>query len=207
MSWEKKLSQRLVGVVNLSKKCIKYLKEPEQAEEELLTRKVIMSIAKKVCEKREPVKLREIVDGIYPSVTKREMDIVRQLIKKALIPCGIVEKLSFGKKDIRYLLKAYRFQETRKVYSNSGQFIREPIGPIIEIPREHFPIPPEILQLLLSKRSYARVLSELDEDFGHEKISEMLYLKFKTEYESLMENVREKLKEHDEIVKLLDLDD
>ena len=206
MSWEKELSQRVLRVIPLSEKCIKYVKEPENAEEELLTRKVLLSLAKKVCEKREPVKLREIVDDLYGSVNKREMDVVRLLIKKMLISSGIVEKLYVGKKDVRYLLRAYRFQETRKVHSSSGQIISEPIGPIVEIPREHFPIPSEALQLLLCKTSLDSVLKRLNEDFSNGKISETLCQTMRTEYEGLMEDVRERLKEHDELVKLLGLD-
>lgn len=206
MSWEKELCRRLQRVVLLSEKCVKYVKAPEQAEEELLTRKVLLSLAKKVCQKREPVKLREIAEGVYGSVTKRKMDIVRLLIRKALIPCGIVEKLHDGKRDVRYLLSAYRFQEAREVYSSSGQVVREPVGPVIEIPREHFPISSEILQLLLSRRSLGRVLSKLDEDFGGGKISETLYRKIKAEYEGLMESVCERLEEHEELLKLLGVD-
>jgi len=205
MSWEKELSRRLLRVIPLSKKCIKYVKEPEHAEEELLTRKVLLSLAKKVCEKREPVKLREIVDDLYNSVNKREMDVVRLLIKKTLISSGIVEKLYVGKKDVRYLPIAYRFQEIRKVHSSSGQVIRQPIGPVVEIPREHFPIPSEVLQLVLCKTSLDRVLNRLAEDFGNRKISETLYQTMRTEYECLMEDVRERLKEYDELVKLLGL--
>ena len=206
MLWEKELSQRLLRVIPLSEKHIKYVKEAEQAEEELLTRKVLLSLAKKVYEKREPVKLREIVDDLYTTVTKRELDVVRLLIKKTLIPSGIVEKLRVGKKDIRFLLNAYRFQETRKVHSSSGQVIREPVGPVIEIPREHFPIPSEALQLLIFKTSLDHVLNKLDEDFGHGKISETLYETMRTEYKGLMEDVCERLKEHNELLKLLGLD-
>lgn len=206
MSWEKELSQRLLRVIPLSKKHINYVKEPEQPEEELLTRKVLLALAKKVCEKREPVKLREIVEDLYSSVTKREMDVVRLLIKKTLISSRIVEKLYVGKKDVRYLLNAYRFQEIRKVHSSSGQVIRKPVGAIIEIPREHFPVPSELLQLFVYKRSLVRVLNKIDEDFGSGKISETLYQTMRTEYESLMEDVNERLKEHEELVKLLDLD-
>ena len=206
MSWDKELCGRLQRVLSLSEKCVKYVKPPEQAEKELLTHKVLLSLAKEVKKKRGPVSLRDIVEGVYGSVKKRDMDILRLLIRKTLIPCGIVEKLYVGKRSVRYLLRAYRFQETHKVYSTSGEIVKEPVGPIIEIPREHFPIPSEVLQLLLSKRSLGRVLSELDEDFGHGKISETLYRKIKTEYEGLMENVREKLKEHDELLKLLGLD-
>ncbi len=205
MSWEKELSRRLLCVIPLSKKCIKYVKEPEHAEEELLTRKVLLSLAKKVCEKREPVKLREIVDDLYNSVNKREMDVVRLLIKKTLISSGIVEKLYVGKKDVRYLPLAYRFQETRKVHSSSGQIIREPIGPIVEIPREHFPIHSEALQLVMCKTSLDSVLNRLADDFGNRKISETLYHTMRTEYEGLMEDVRERLKDYGELVKLLRL--
>ena len=206
MSWEKELSQRLLRVIPLSEKHIKYVKEAEQPEEELLTRKVLLSLAKKVCEKREPVKLREIMDDLYDPVTKREMDVVRLLIKKTLIPSGIVEKLYIGKKDVRYLLTAYRFQETRKVESSSGQVIRKPVGAVIEIPREHFPIPSEVLQLLMCKTSLDCVLNRIEEDFGRGKISETLYQTMRTEYEKLMEDVCERLKEHNELVKLLGLD-
>jgi len=206
MSWEKELSQRLLRVLPLSKKHIKYVKEPQQPDEELLTHKVLLALAKKVCEKREPVKLREIVDDLYDPVTKREMDVVRLLIKKTLIPSGIVEKLHVGKKDVRYLLIAYRFQETRKVRSSSGQVIREPVGAVIEIPREHFPIPSELLQLLICKTSLDCVLKKIDDDFGSGKISETLCHTMRSEYEGLMEDTCEKLKDYDELVKLLGLD-
>lgn len=206
MSWEKELCKRLQRVLPLSKKCVKYVKTPEQAEEELLTHKVLLSLAKRVHERREPVKLRDIVEAVYGSVMKREMDIVRLLIRKTLIPCGIVEKLYVGKRDVRYLLSAYRFQEVRQVYSSSGQILREPVGPIIEIPREHFPIPLEVFQLILSKKGSDRVLSKLDEDFGCGKISETLYQKMKTEYEGFGENVSKKLREYEELLKLLSLD-
>lgn len=205
MSWEKKLSQRLLHVKPLSEKSIKYVKEPEDAEEELLTRRVLLSLAKKVCEKREPVKLREIVGDLYTSVTKREMDVVRLLMKKTLIPAGIVEKLYVGKKDVRFLLIAYRFQETRKVHSSLGQDIREPVGHIVEIPREYFPVPSDVLQLVLQKASLERVMNKLGEDFADGKISETLYQTMRAEYEGLLEDVHERLKEHTELVELLDL--
>ena len=206
MSWEKELSQRLLRVIPLSEKGIKYVKEAENAEEELLTHKILLSLAKKICEKREPVKLREIVEDLYISVNKREMDVVRLLIKKTLISSGIVEKLYVGKKDVRYLMVAYRFQETRKIHSSSGQFIMESIGPVVEIPREHFPLHSEVLQLLLQKTSLERVLNKLDKDFSLGKISETLYQTLRTEYKSLMEDILERLKEHEELVTLLGLD-
>jgi len=206
VSWEEELCRRLQRVLPLSKKCIKYVKAPEQTEE-LLTHKVLLSLAKRVHEKREPVKLRDIVKSVYGSVTKRDMDIVRLVIGKTLIPCGIVEKLRIGKRDVRYLLGAYRFQEARQVYSSSGQILTEPVGPIIEIPREHFPIPSEVFQLLLSKRGLDRVLSKLNEDFGCGKIGETLFQKMKTEYEGLRENACKKLKEHEELLKILSLED
>ena len=206
MSWKEELCRRLQRVLPLSKKCVKYVKAPEQAEEELLTHKVLLSLAKRVHERREPVKLRDIVEGVYGSVTKRDMDIVRLLMGKTLIPCGIVEKLYIGKRDVRYLLSAYRFQEARKVYSSSGEILREPVGPIIEIPREHFPIPSEVFQLLLSKRGLDRVLSKLDEDFGCGKIGETLYQKMKTEYEGFRENACKKLREYEKLLKVLSLE-
>ena len=205
MSWEKELSQRLLRVKPLSKKSIKYVKEPETAEEELLTRKVLLSLAKQVNQKREPVKLREIVDDLYDSANKREMDVVRLLIRKTLIPSGIVEKLNLGKKDVRYLLSAYRFQENRKVHSSSGQTIMEPVGPVIEIPREHFPIPSELIQLLVQRTSLESVLKKLNEDYGLGKISEPLYQNLKTEYDDLMSGISENLKEYHELVALLSL--
>jgi len=206
VSWEKELCKRLQRALPLSKKCVKYVKAPERAEEELLTYKVLLSLAKRVHERREPVKLRDIVEGVYGSVTKRNMDIVRLVMGKTLIPCDIVEKLHLGKRDVRYLLSAYRFQETRQIYSSSGQILREPVGPVIEIPREHLPIPLEVFQLLLSKRGLDRALSKLEEDFGCGKINETLYQKMKTEYEGFRENTCKKLGEYEELLKLLSLE-
>jgi hypothetical protein len=191
----------------LSKKCVKYVKTPERTEEKLLAHKVLLSLAERVHERGEPLKLRDIVEGLYGSVTKRDMDIVRLTMGKTLIPCGIVEKLYVGKRDVRYLLSAYRFQETRQVYSSSGQVLKEAVGPIIEIPRENFPIPSEVFQLLLSKRGVDSVLSKLDEDFGSGKIGERLYQKIKTEYEGFRDNARKKLREYEELLKLLSLED
>jgi len=202
MSWEKELSQRLLRVIPLSEKSINYVKQAEEDQEELLTHKILLSLAKTVNEKREPVKLRDIVDDLYPSPSKREMDIVRQLIKKTLIPSGIVEKLSLGKKDIRYLPCGYRFQETQRVESSSGKSIREPVGPVVE----HFPIPSEVLKLHLQKTSLERVLNKIDKDFEQEQISEPLYQKMRTEYQKLTETVCEQLKEHEKLVKLLDIE-
>lgn len=207
MSWEKELSQRLLRVIPLSEKSINYVKEAKEDQEELLTHKILLSLAKMVNEKREPIKLRDIVDDLYTSPSKRKMDIVRQLIKKTLIPSGIVEKLSLGKKDIRYLPCGYRFQETQRVESSSGKSIREPVGPVIEIPREHFPVPSEVLKMHLQKTSLERVLNKIDKDFEQEKISEPLYQKMRTEYQKLTETVCEQLKEYEELIKLLDLED
>ena len=184
------------------------MKTPERTEEELLAHKILLSLAERVHERCEPLKLRDIVEGLYGSVTKRDMDIVRLTMGKTLIPCGIVEKLYVGKRDVRYILNAYRFQETRQVYSSSGQILKaRAVGPIIEIPRENFPIPPEVFQLLLSKRGVDSVLNKLDDDFGSGKIGEQLYQKIKTEYESFRDNAHKKLREYEELLKLLSLED
>jgi hypothetical protein len=163
-------------------------------------------VAKKVHEKREPVKLREIADELYESVTKKEMDNVRQLLKKTLIPSNIVEKLNLAKKDIRYLPTAYRFQETKKVESSSGKSIREPVGPVIELPREYFPVPSELISLHVQKTSLCSVLKKIEDDFAQGKTSEPLYTSMRTEYETTLETVTKQLEEQNELVKLLDLD-
>jgi hypothetical protein len=206
MPWEKELSQRLLHVKLLSEKSVKYVKETTDEQDELLVHKILLSLAKKVYEKREPVKLRDIVDDLYESVTKREMDIVRQLLKKTLIPSGIVEKLNVEKKDIRYLPTAYRFQETHKVESSSGQTIRKPVGPVIELPREYFPVPSELICLHVQKTSLDRVINKIDEDLSQGKISEPLYQTMRTEYETMLETVTKQLSEHNELVTLLNLE-
>jgi len=62
-----------------------------------------------------------------------------------------------------------------------------------------------VLQLVMCKTSLDSVLNRLAADFGNRKISETLYQPMRTEYEGLMEDVRERLKEYDELVKLLGL--
>jgi hypothetical protein len=206
MQWENELCQRLLRVIPLSEKSIKYVKDSDDEQEEMLVHKILLSVAKKVHEKREPVKLREIADDLYESVTKKEMDNVRQLLKKTLIPSNIVEKLNLGKKDIRFLPTAYRFQETKKVESSSGQSIREPLGPVIELPREYFPVPSGLISLHVQKSSLCSVLEKIEDDFGQGKISEPLYTSMRTDYEAMLEKLTKQLEEQNELVKLLNLD-
>ncbi|MDG6222993.1 MAG: hypothetical protein IAX21_01190 [Candidatus Bathyarchaeota archaeon] len=206
MSWEKELVQRLLRVNPVSEKSAKYVKQPTEKQEELLVHKILLSLAKKIYEKREPVKLREIVGDMYDTVTKREMDIVRQLLKKTLIPSGIVEKLNLGKKDVRFLLAAYRFQEMQTVESSSGEKIREAIGPVIELPRECFPVPTQLLSLQVQKTSLSKVLNKLDDDLAQGKISESIYQTMRREYQTVFRNVVNQLQDQIELVTLLGLD-
>jgi hypothetical protein len=205
MSWEKELSQRLLRVSPLSEKSAKYVKQPTDEQEELLVHKILLALAKKIYEKREPVKLREIVEDLYETVTKREMDIIRQLLKKTLIPSGIVEKLNVGKKDIRFLLTAYRFQEMHQLESSSGEKIREATGPVIELPRDCFPVPKELFPLHVEKTSLSKVITKLDDDLAQGKISEPIYQSMRTEYENKLKTICSQLQEHNELIVMLGL--
>ena len=114
---EKDLFERIIQIKNLKENCFKYL---EESSKDLLTHKIIFSIAKLSSEKMSPVKIAEISQDIFGEDEKSKKDLIRLGIEKSLSKCGMVEKLQYASNDVRYLLTAYRFQKVREIQSFRG---------------------------------------------------------------------------------------
>jgi hypothetical protein len=180
------LMGRIVKIRNLREECFKYL---EPSSSEMLTHKVLFSIAKLVSERMGPVKLGEIAQDIFGTSDKSKQDIIRLTVEKTLLKCGAVEKLHYAPNDVRYVLTAYRFQKVRKIESFRGDNA-EPIGDVLELPRSTWPISEEFL-ILISKRSGCReALKKVRSDYDFGKIKQ-------GKYEDLKHSLSEKLEKID----------
>jgi hypothetical protein len=183
---EHDLMGRIVKTRNLREECFKYL---EPSSSEMLTHKVLYSIARLVSEKMGPVKLGEIAQDIFGANDKSKQDLIRLTVEKTLLKCGAVEKLHYSPNDVRYVLTAYRFQKVRKIESFRGDN-SEPVGEVFELPRSTWPISEDFL-ILIAKRSGCReALKKVRSDFDLGRIQQ-------GRYEDLSHSLTEKLERID----------
>ena len=103
---------RISKVKNLRENCFKYL---ETSSQELLTHKIIFTIAKLTSEKMGPVRLSEIAQELYETNDKSKQDLIRLTMESSLMKCGMVEKLRYAIRDVRYILTGYRFKKLEKL--------------------------------------------------------------------------------------------
>jgi len=175
------LIHRIIEIKNLKENCFKYF---EESSKELLTHKIIFSIAKLSSEKMGPVKLAEISLDLFDVNEKSKQDTIRLTIEKSLSKCGIVEKLRYTSNDVRYVLTAYRFKKTKEIDSFRGD--RTKSLDSFEIPKLFWPIPDEFFQLLSKKYGISESLKKINSDFDNNFI-------LRGKYEDLNREFSEKL--------------
>lgn len=158
---EQDLIGRIVNIKNLNVNCFKYL---EESSKDLLTQQVIYAVANLVAKKMEPVKLSEISQIISNSTEKAQQDNIRITIEKTLLKCGIIEKLRYSVKDVRYILTAYRFQKTQNIDSFRGDRV-DHVGEVFELPKAMWPIPDEYFVLKATKAAIEFALKKINSDF------------------------------------------
>ena len=168
---EDDLMSRTVKVKPLREECFKYL---EPSSSDMLTHKIIYTMAGLSAEKMRPVKLAEIAQEIFGVGDKSKQDLVRLTVEKTLLKCGLVEKLHYAPNDVRYILTSYRFQKVRKIESFRGDNA-EPIGDIFELPRSTWPISDEFLILLSRKSGFEEALKKIHLDYDVGKIQQGKY--------------------------------
>lgn len=180
---------RISKVKNLKENCFKYL---EDSSKELLTQKIIYAIAELTEEKMGPVKLAEIAQKAIGENDKSKQDLVRLTLEKSLLKCGLAEKLKYASNDVRYILTAYRFQKIKEIDSFRGEST-QPIGDVLELPKNTWPIPDEFYQLLAKKFGYEQTLKKLHADFDNEEIPRGKYETLNSEYTKSLNQIIEKL--------------
>ena len=180
---------RITKVKNLKENCFKYL---EEASKDLLTQKIIYAIAELTEEKMGPVKLSEIAQKAIGENDKSKQDLVRLTLEKTLLKCGLAEKLKYASNDVRYILTAYRFQKIKEIDSFRGES-SQPIGDVVELPKNTWPIPEEFYQLLAKKFGYEQSLKKLHSDFDKEEIPRGKYETLNSEYSKSLNQIIQKL--------------
>ena len=189
MLGEDDLLNRIVQIKNLKEDCFKYL---ESSSAELLTHKIVFSIAKLSSEKMGPVKLAEIANDVFGVGDKSKQDLIRLTTEKSLMKCGIVEKLRYTANDVRYILTAFRFQKVKEIDSFRGDRA-EPVGEIFEFPCSSLPIQDEFFVLLSKKYGYDEVLKKINSDYDNGFIPRGRYEDLIREFTEKLNQIQKKL--------------
>jgi len=185
---ENDLFERIIQIKNLKEGCFKYL---EESSKDLLTHKIIFSIAKLSSEKMGPVKIAEISKDVFGEDEKSKKDLIRLGIEKSLSKCGMVEKLQYASNDVRYLLTAYRFQKVKEIESFRGDRVES--FDKFEIPKSLWPIPDEYFKLLSKKFGYDEALKKINSDFDHGVIPRGEYEDLIREYSQNLTQIQNKI--------------
>ena len=185
---ENDLLNRIIQVKNLKENCFKYL---EESSSELLTHKIIFSIAKLSSEKMDPIKLAAISEDIFGISDKSKQDLIRLTMEKSLSKCGIVEKLHYAANDVRYILTAYRFQKVKEIDSFRGDRIES--LDTFEIPKSSWPIQDDFFQLTSKKFGYAETLKKINSDFDQGLLSRGQYEDLIRKYSENLSQIQNKL--------------
>lgn len=180
--------------MNLLPQCMKYVRATDS-----VPRRILFAIAEASACKGGPVKLADIAATIYGSAEKEKQDVLRITLDKTLVRCGIVDKIHFGSRDVRYFLAAYRFQEIDRLQTERESIIRE-IGTPFVVPPEYWPIPREYFIMRTSLTGYEQVLAKAEDDFRSGLISPSTY----TFQRSRLERERSKVKEQLKVFKPID---
>jgi hypothetical protein len=191
--------KRILKVQKLSQDCMKHL----QPDKEALANQILYALLERSSVKNEPVKLSEIAKAIYGSADKDKQDILRLTMEKTLLKCGIVDKIYFAERDVRYFPVAYRFQEVQRVETGTGAKIEQLMGDIVQLPRKNWPIPAEYFDLISSKAGCEQALKKVEEDFGQGLVTSSVHEKTRARLQKELEGISKKLKEYEALSEIM----
>ncbi len=186
-------------VLKVNEECVKYV----GLDKDAIANQIFTALLTLSARTDAPVKLSEIAETIYSTSEKSKQDILRLTMDKTLLKCGIVEKIYFTERDVRFFPSAYRFQEVRRVENSAGQKIDQLIGDVLEVPRKYWPVPKEFYELTSLKEGYEEALSKLEEDRAQGSVDVATYSQVKPKLQSEMEAITKKLREYEGISDLM----
>lgn len=195
LSWKEEALKRIPKVQKLPGECMKHVLPGEDS----LAKQILLALLKASSRRNEPVKLAEIVEAMYGEPQKDKQDVVRLTMDKTLLKCGIVEKIYFSERDVRYFPAAYRFQEVQRIDTGTSSKAVQLVGEKVQLPREYWPLPPEFLNLSLAKGSTDDAISKLEQDHADRLVDDRTYEKLKRGLQGEAEEIAKKLKEYAEI--------
>jgi len=180
-------------VLKVNEECVKYV----GLDKDAIANQVFTALLTLSAKTDAPVKLSEIAETIYNTSEKGKQDIIRLTMDKTLLKCGIVEKIYFTERDVRYFPSAYRFQEVRRVENSAGQKMDQLIGEVLEVPRKYWPVPREFYELTALRGGYEDALSRLEEDHEQGSVDAATYSQVKARLQAEMEVIVKKLREYE----------
>jgi len=186
-------------LLKVNEECVKYI----GLDKDAIANQIFTALLTLSAKTDAPVKLSEIAETIYNTPEKSKQDILRLTMDKTLLKCGIVEKIYFTERDVRYFPSAYRFQEVRRVENSAGQKIDQLIGEVLEVPRKYWPVPKEFYELTILKGGYEDAISKLEEDHAQGSVDEATYSQVKTRLQAEMDAITKKLREYEGISVLM----
>jgi len=199
LSWNEEAIKRILKVHKLSQECMKYV----QPDKDALANQILVALSKASARKNAPVKLSEITETIHGTAEKDKQDVIRLTMQKTLLKCGIVDKIYVSERDVRYFPVAYRFQEVQRVETGTGAKIEQPVGDVIELSRENWPVPKEFFELVTSKAGYEEALTKLEEDSRNGSVDSQAQQRIKSKLQKGLEDVSKKLKEFEALNELM----
>jgi hypothetical protein len=199
MSWNDEAVKRVLKVHKLSQDCVRYV----QPDKEALANQILVALSKATAKKSAPVKLSEITETIYGTAEKDKQDVIRLTMQKTLLKCGIVDKIYVSERDVRYFPVAYRFQEVQRVETGAGSKLEQPVGDVIELSRENWPIPKEFFELVTTKAGYEDALIKLDEDSRSGSVDSQAQQRIKSKLQKGLDDVSKRLKEFEALTDLM----
>jgi hypothetical protein len=169
---------------------MKYL---QQNANNSLAMKILLAIAETSAKRESPVRLADIASAMYGSAEKAKQDIVRIMLDKTLVRCGIVEKIKFGARNVGYFLAAYRFQGVQALETEHGRVTKR-MGTLYTIPYEYWPIPEEYHLLKALWVGYESARAKLETDFKNGRVSASTFESEKSRIEEERVAIGERLR-------------
>ena len=198
-SWREEAAKRMQKVMKVNEECVKYV----GLDKDAIANQVFTALLTLSARTEAPVKLSEIAESIYNTSEKSKQDILRLTMDKTLLKCGIVEKIYFAERDVRYFPSAYRFQEVRRVENSAGQKMDQLIGEVLEVPRKYWPVPKEFYELTALRGGYEDAMSRLEEDRAEGSVDPATYSHVRARLQAEMEVLSKKLMEYEGISDLM----
>jgi hypothetical protein len=198
LSWEEEALKRIPKVQQLQTECMKYVVQGDDS----LAQQILAALLKTSSRKNGPVKLAEITEEMYGPAQKDKLDVVRLMTEKTLLRCGIVEKIYFSERDVRYFPTAYRFQEVRKMETGTGKTVQL-VGDPVALPKDFWPIPAEYFELTIAKETADEALSKLQQDKAGGVVDDRAFERISRSLADEREGIERKLKRYAEVAGLM----
>jgi hypothetical protein len=201
-SWQAEALKRIMKVQKLQGDCMRHVLPGKDS----LTKQILAALLRATTKRNEPVKLSDIADIMYGDAPKDKLDVIRLTLDKTLIRCGIVDKIYFADRDVRYFPVAYRFQEISRVETGTGSKIEQLVGEVVRLPTDMWPAPTEYYRLVVESKASEDALTKLEADHVQGRVEKGTYEATKKKLLGEAESLTKKLRPFSELDEIMSQD-